>query len=652
MLIKFHAVSDLSCGYYLELAEAIFRDFDENKLDKDYSINEVIQMYNICQYIDNELYLQSWDSDTIKLYTDKVKLFKEIIRNYFVNLVVDDLQNIYLMTDKNYVDDFWQLVCQYGVYKKIDCKIFECIISKDAYELYRVLFYKQLVAFFGNTIRSEMLLQPKSAEFLLNKFEVKNRTDIEIYIPKEITKEDKEQIILTYIDSPNVNLNYLNIISNIKNSKDKIAISTETKLKAKKRLEIEAEKTFNSSNTMATEVEVVFHDTQSEAVEYKMVGSKMACSCSKKWFMDNLDYPTLFNNFIYLFEFVDSQMRCLLVSSYKHMGVFERYAFMRSENSYIDSFAFNGINTLSTMQIKLYYDFLMKNNIRIESMIEWFFESYLSTEFGAKEFKLAMPSEHSTIMEKCTLIMPAMENILKQFSLYVKDKHIDFDLLDIQSESMNYETIPSFSNKKYVYGCGEEYKTITNILFSDQSGLSYCRANNKSYKNLYERILTDKIEFALLEDFRQNTIKYLIDKKYIHINNDGFIDFVDMTTTNVLKDLYENEVISYWNVSDSIRTAIKKLETEKMVKYGSSLFSKQESDYINYFLNKSKFNNGPDLRNKYNHSQPFSKKDEGIHAMNYMIMLKIFIITVIKINDEFCIMDRGTNVDKGSQILE
>lgn len=650
MLIKFY--NDLSCTHYLELAEAVFRDFDESKTYKDYSVNEVIQMYNICQYIDNGLYLQSWDSNTIKSYSDKVSSFKEIIRSCFVNLVVDDLQTIYLMIDKNYVDDFWKLVCQYGVYKRIDFKIFECIISKDAHELYRVLCHKQLVEFFGNTIRSAMLLQPKSAEFLLNKFEVYNRNEAEIYIPKELTKEDKKQIILSYIDNQNVNLNYLYIIKNIKNSQDRLAISTEIKLKAKNRLDFEAENIFNSSNAMAIEVEVVFNDIQSDAVEYKMDSFKMTCSCNKKWFMDNLDYPTLFNNFIYLFNFVDFQMRCLLVSSHKHMGVLERYGFMRSANSYVDSFAFNGINLMSIAQIKVYYDFLMKNNIRIESMIEWFFESYLSTEFGAKEFKLAMPSEHSTIMEKCTLIMPAMESVLKQFALYVKYRCIDFDWLDIQSESMNYEALPSFFDKKYVYGCGEEYQRITNIFFSDQSGLSYCSANNKSYKNLYKRLLTDKIEFSLLKDFHKNAIQYLIDKKYLYINNSGFIDFVDITTIEVLEDLHENEVISYWNVSSNIRTVIEKLETENLVKYGSSLFSKQESDYINYFLNKSKFDNGPDLRNKYNHSQPFLRKDERVHETNYMIMLKIFIIAVIKINDEFCMIDMGATVDKDSKILE
>lgn len=38
------------------------------------------------------------------------------------------------------------------------------------------------------------------------------------------------------------------------------------------------------------------------------------------WIKNNLDYPTLLNNFIYLFEYVDSQMRCSYITNNSSKG--------------------------------------------------------------------------------------------------------------------------------------------------------------------------------------------------------------------------------------------------------------------------------------------------------------------------------------------
>jgi len=76
------------------------------------------------------------------------------------------------------------------------------------------------------------------------------------------------------------------------------------------------------------------------------------------------------------------------------------------------------------------------------------------------------------------------------------------------------------------------------------------------------------------------------------------------------------------------------MENESKVIFESTMFSRPEHDYLNYILNKSTFNNGMDLRNRYSHTQP-SDDDEA----NYLIFLNLFVLTVIKINDEFCMFD-------------
>ncbi|GJM78699.1 hypothetical protein HMSSN139_11950 [Paenibacillus sp. HMSSN-139] len=81
------------------------------------------------------------------------------------------------------------------------------------------------------------------------------------------------------------------------------------------------------------------------------------------------------------------------------------------------------------------------------------------------------------------------------------------------------------------------------------------------------------------------------------------------------------------------------MKQKKVIVFESSLLSKPEQEYINYTLNKSQFNNGWDLRNRYSHTQPKSSENDSMHEQNYMIFLRLLILFVIKINDDFCIAD-------------
>ena len=67
----------------------------------------------------------------------------------------------------------------------------------------------------------------------------------------------------------------------------------------------------------------------------------------------------------------------------------------------------------------------------------------------------------------------------------------------------------------------------------------------------------------------------------------------------------------------------------------NSLFTINEQRYLNYVLNRAEFGNGLDLRNKYVH---------GTYSLNlnrqesdYIELLKVMILIIIKINEEFCL---------------
>ena len=78
------------------------------------------------------------------------------------------------------------------------------------------------------------------------------------------------------------------------------------------------------------------------------------------------------------------------------------------------------------------------------------------------------------------------------------------------------------------------------------------------------------------------------------------------------------------------------MRTFIVIKVESTLFSIPEQDYLDYILNRRKFSNGLDLRNRYIHG---TNPVEG-NAEDYYRCLLIMCLLMIKINEEFILKDK------------
>lgn len=638
--IKYYPANDLACGHNLSKIDKIINKFNicEN-FDED-NINDMLELYNAKKYLDNEIYLIDWSDDDIKYYNDTINKHFGVVAKFFKSIDTNNFIDLYNNVQRNYKEDFWTLGDKFEIYINIDENKFKEFIKNTNVDLYELLRHKKLTEYFGQIIRECMIKNYyQSAELLLNKYEMKHLNEKKpLYLPKELINDDKQKIISKYIDDEDSNVNYLRLIANIQSNKDKIELSPKILLKAKKKAEHLEKKYFTENAGFPIETTVIFSDKQKEAFNIKIEELSITAKYSTNWIKENSNYATLLNNFIYLFEYVDNQMRCKLVNKLNEMGVMERTLKTNSINDYIYGIGFIQKNALSLLQIKSYYNELFSIGIRLEEIIEWFFEEYLAIEFNASNFKINMPSAESTMLEKCTNIMPAIESVLKQFILFEEDREIDFELLEIRSEHLVYENIPSLVERKYVYGIGKEYNNATFLIFSDQSSLAYVEKVKKSYRNFYELIYNENVKIKDYHDYSNQKINWLIDNNYILIDEYDYIKFNNKFLIMILKDLYYNEVISYWKYSKHSRDIMDELEIRNVIEFESSLFSRPEQAYINYFLNKSQFNNGLDLRNKYSHTQP-DINNEDIHKQNYMMFLRFTILTVIKINDDFYTYD-------------
>ncbi len=170
--------------------------------------------------------------------------------------------------------------------------------------------------------------------------------------------------------------------------------------------------------------------------------------------------------------------------------------------------------------------------------------------------------------------------------------------------------------------------------------LSYVERIDEKYNNFYDLLIHEKITIADYPDYEIVDLKWLLDNSYIKINDTGYIELENPIQVYIFKDLNDNGVINYWTCPEIYRKEIDSLINIGFLSFENTLFSKLEQDYFNYHLNKTKFNNSLDLRNMYSHgTQPNGVNDEKKHRGNYMIFLKLFILSIIKINDELCIVN-------------
>lgn len=327
--------------------------------------------------------------------------------------------------------------------------------------------------------------------------------------------------------------------------------------------------------------------------------------------------------------------RAKFPSKKNEIGILEKVIGINGNRNYQISSFFTLKEMISNMQIKTYSYELLKLNNRLEDIFKWFFEVYLKNEFNVDGFIFSPISSDSTFLEKVRTICSELDSILRQFNSYVKDGVINRELLEISRTSIMIEDVPSFSQRKYGYITDNELINISHLLFSDQSQISYIEGKEE-YLTFEELIKNEKIKITDFLEYQKRILELLIGKNIIWINTDKYIQ-LNKEIVSILKDYYLNEVIciNYYKNNKTLNTLI----SDKKIDCESKLFSRPEQKYINFILNDRDFDNGPALRNKYAHGNNTQNIYE--HENNYFQILKIFVLLIIKINEEFCLRDEN-----------
>jgi len=355
-------------------------------------------------------------------------------------------------------------------------------------------------------------------------------------------------------------------------------------------------------------------------------------SYATSWFEENRDYPTLLNNFIHVFQYTDMCFRsCFPIRPSENRGFFASMFFRGIDDYYNRDTSYQLYHMMHTAQMSWYYGWLANEGLHLELIFKWFFEEYLPVEFGVEGFFLSSCHEKSTYAEKCKSLVIEIERVLKQFKIYIEEGYVDSELMDVSSGAIRFEDVPSLCQDKYIYPHGDECENIKHLLFSDQSHLSLLK--HERYDNFAQAVHNDALNYNEFHDFQKVNLDYLLEKQVIEIGSCGNIT-ADIDIVGLLDDLHRNQVCCFSYMRKYVGL-VDSFKTKGWIEFESTLFTRPEQEYLDYVMNNSKFTNSLGLRNKYCHgAYPIS---ETQNHTDYLEILKVMILVIIKINEEFCL---------------
>lgn len=629
--VKYYSKYDWAGGHMLRKSEDVIQSF--NCLDKEnLNVNQIIELYNIQLYFKNGCTLPEWDNEKTTEYSKKADEFTQYIARFYSTINDENIINHYNMVENDYKNHFWYLFNHYKTYKRISISIIKEMLIIHKKMIRYLLLNKDIVKQYSEMICEYIEQNSFCAEYIMDKYLVRNEQDNKCYFfPNEL---NKEIVLNNYLDSDDPNPNYVGLLANSL-SVDGLILSDKLRLKAIKKHKQLIENLFLNNPGIKYGVNIQFINNHNKPVEITMKDGILTYVYDSPSIIANQDYEIiLLYNFIYLFGYVDSQIRITHVSNSKNLSLIESLLGINGIREYKTGIVFNQFQMSAQMQMIGYYNLLESElDLRLETVCDWYFNEYISKEFGANGFIVNLPTAQSSYLEKCRTIISEIDSILKQYSLFVENGKIDHELLQISSEHLFFEHIPSLLVNKYLYPIGEEFKKASFLLCSDQSMLSYLENISTTYDNLYLLLQNENIKISNYEDYQIHDINWLISKGYIAVNTEGYLKN-NQPFVSLIKDAYENQVISYYHNLE-YQEAIKELVERNVFEFKSTLFSKLECDYFNYLLNRKEFHNGLDLRNRYIHgTQSIDKKQQ---KQDYYVFLRILILCILKINDELCL---------------
>lgn len=506
---------------------------------------------------------------------------------------------------------------------------------------------------FKVTIREVLLNDNKSAELLLEEYTKKrDKQESQLFFPSNLTIADKEQIIDNYLDCDEPNINFVKLILQVKNSNDGIKLSPQTRLKAEK-LASKINDDFWKNNPGAAfhwSTDIYFTDETEHAldVSFDDTCNKIKYTYSVKY-IEGCNNIQRIGNCTSYFGWLNEHGLLDLVIKPRETNTIEQILIDTGRFSYQTNSLFQQKNWLALYQMHGYNNVLKKLNSSFETELKQFYENYLREEFGYPGLTISFPRDDFSAIEKCRVLYPDLDDVVKQYYSFVEYDDIDRDLIRLSSPVKVENGVSLFEYKYYEIenGNNELGFVLWDLFGASNSLLSYVEPfKEKNYHSFVDLLQNeDKVLYNNYQDFQKPNIDRLIDKSIISVDDDGSLHITNDKRIGVLKELWEYRVCSYWHYDEPEQQYLDELCAKGWLTKDGHLLSKPERDYFSYYLDNSKFTNGPALRNHYAHGSNPPADDEKTHMEAYLVFLRLLTIIIIKIYDDLWLVRKAIAIN-------
>ena len=649
--VCYFSKDDLSVGHYLEMAEKRIQEVADGDMPTD--LEGIIELWHIKRMMEDDCRLLKWTDEEYNKLKLSTSGYNNIIAKFFSNLNPQMLKSEFELLEWTYKKTFWEIIDAYKFYKLIEPETLREILAENINYLRMVLECQGIVEKFKGVIRETLLSNINSAHIILDKYVSKqdSHRDTEMYIPSNLTLDDKEQILIKYMQSDDPNVNYVRLITQIKDDKSQIKLSPKTRLFAEKLEKKLNDDLLNDPRTVTTHWSVGVQFLDEEGI--KPVGLKIDEKGVPTYtysipYIRKCDNIRRVVNCISLFGWLNKHFLINLINKRTEVDTMESLLIDKGRDSYPSYMVFNNKNGLSLYQLYAYEEVLKKNDSSFESELKLFYEHHLKEEYDYQGLPINFPNADDSALNKCRVLCPELDAVIHQYNTFVNEDEIDKDLIRL-SKPLKVEEGKSLLANKY-YEIAEDNNEIQSVLWgvlgSGNSILSHVDPfKDKNYHSLIELLENEtNVVYSNYAEFQKHHLDFLIQQRVIDINSDGCLYIVNQSTINVLRSLWEYGVCSYWHYNDEERQILDDMYAKGWLVKDDHLLSKPERDYFSYYLDNAKYTNGMAYRNHYMHGSTPPVDDENEHSIAYRTFLKLLAILLLKIEDDLWLARRALSI--------
>lgn len=604
------------------------------------SLEDILEMYHIKLLLADGGRLKSWNDEKYAQLQQAIEGYNSIIANFFNKLSSEQIISDFPTLSWKYKQSFWDIIEQFKLLNLISHETLARILDGKIPYLKQVLHCKRIVHRHNSWIRDFLLDHEEAATLLLDQYVAvrKYPHDRDIYFPAILSLEDKETMINHYLDSSEPNLNFVRLICQIKDNKNTLVLSPLTRVKAKRLAEKLNNELLTSgrASIMSYSPQIIFSDEDNiPPSDLKIDENGFLITYSVKY-IERCSPLDLSYNCISLFEWFNQNFMLDLISKSSEESTIEMIIPDHGRFTYPDFLNFRMKNHLAFGTLRSYNNILNQMGTSFEEILKYFYEVHLKDHYAYVGSELNFPKDDDSWLNKCRILFPELDSVVKQYNTYVDYGDVDGDIIRYASPVKMTDGKSLLTNKYYELTEGDtDIYRILYCMYNDNVLLKHVDPfKDKDYISFMELICNEEVFYDKYEDFQKLSIDFLIDKQILVKEENGKLRLTHNELEEILTSLWHYKACNYWYYSKEGRIILDNMEAKGWLKKSDYLLTSEERNYFSFYMDNQVYTNGYAYRNHYAHGSTLPSSEEDKHQKAYYTFLRLLYILLIKIEGD------------------